>query len=309
MSRTGKQGRLFDSPRLLSATSLMTDSTRSLRQRAWGIFTRLAARPLGLLGALIVAGFLLLALFGPMIAPYSFSAINRDAIRQPPSAAHPFGTDALGRDVYSRVLWGAREIIVIPGIATAIAVLLGTAVGLFVGYYGGWIDEIISRALDSLLAIPAILLALVMLGTIGPSPLGIIAVIVLLYVPIVTRVIRSATLNVRASGFIEAARLRGESTTYILFREILPSVLPALTVEAALRFSYAIFLTASLGFLGLGVQPPSPDWGRMVNEAREGYARTPWALWYPAGAIALLIVGVNLLADGLRRVLRYEGGI
>jgi peptide/nickel transport system permease protein len=134
-------------------------------------------------------------------------------------------------------------------------------------------------------------------------------VIVLLYVPIVTRVIRSATLNIRNSGFIEAARLRGESTLYILFREILPSVLPALTVEVALRFSYAIFLTTSLGFLGLGVQPPSPDWGRMVNEAREGYARTPWALWYPVGAIATLVVGVNLLADGLRRVFRYEGQI
>ncbi|MBL8163355.1 MAG: ABC transporter permease, partial [Anaerolineae bacterium] len=238
----------------------LTDSgaVRPLRSRLWQAFTRLAARPLGLLGAIIVIVFLLLALFGPLIAPYSFSAINRDAIRQPPSIAHPFGTDALGRDVFSRVLWGAREIIAIPGIATAVAVVLGTAIGLFVGYFGGWIDEIISRALDSLLAIPAILLALVMLGTIGPSPFGIIAVIVLLYVPIVTRVIRSATLNVRASGFIEAARLRGESTAYILFREILPSVLPALTVEAALRFSYAIFLTASLGFLGLGVQPPSP---------------------------------------------------
>jgi len=174
-------------------------------------------------------------------------------------------------------------------------------------YYGGWIDEVISRLLDSLLAIPALLLALVMLGVIGPSPIGIVIVIVLLYVPIVTRVIRSATLNVRNSGFIEAAKLRGEANWYILFREILPSVLPALTVEAALRFSYAIFLTASLGFLGLGVQPPSPDWGRMVNEARESYARTPWALWYPAAAIAVLVIGVNLLADGLRRIFRYEG--
>ncbi len=276
--------------------------------RELGRVTRqLAARPLSLLGLLIVIGFLIMALLGPNLSPHPYDEIIRGAARLSPSIEYPFGTDKLGRDIYSRVLWGAREIITIPGIATVISVMLGTGIGLFVGYYGGWIDEIISRILDSLLAIPALLLALVMLGTIGPSPVGIVIVIVLLYVPIVTRVIRSATLNVRSAGFIEATRLRGESTAYILFREILPSVLPALTVEAALRFSYAIFLTASLGFLGLGVQPPSPDWGRMVNEAREGYARTPWALWYPAGAIAVLVIGVNLLADGLRRVLRYEG--
>jgi peptide/nickel transport system permease protein len=292
-------------------TGLIHLPTPSLAARAGRalvyVVRQLAARPLGLFGTLIVVLFILLAIFGPMIAPHPYDAIIRGAARKPPSADYLFGTDKLGRDVFSRVLWGAREVVAIPGIATSIAVFLGTCLGLFLGYNGGWVDEIISRALDSLLAIPALLLALVMLGTIGPSPLGIIIVIVLLYVPIVTRVIRSATLNVRASGFIEAARLRGESTAYILFREILPSVLPALTVEAALRFSYAIFLTASLGFLGLGVQPPSPDWGRMVNEARDSYARTPWALWFPAGAIAALVIGVNLMADGLRRVFRYEG--
>jgi peptide/nickel transport system permease protein len=271
-------------------------------------FRQLAAYPLSLLGTIIVIFFILLAIFGPIIAPYKYSDIISDHLRQSPSADHLLGTDWLGRDILSRIMWGARDVIGIPGIATVIAVVLGTALGLFLGYYGGWVDEVISRALDSLLAIPALLLALVLLGTIGPSPIGIIIVVVLLYLPIVARVVRSATLNIRSSGFIEAARLRGEPTTYILFREILPSVLPALSVEAALRFSYAIFLTASLGFLGLGVQPPSPDWGRMVNEARNSYNVTPWALWYPAGAIALLVIGVNLMADGLRRIFRYEGG-
>ncbi|MEZ4666750.1 MAG: ABC transporter permease [Anaerolineae bacterium] len=273
------------------------------------IARQLASRPLSLLGLIIVAAFVLMALIGPLIAPYEFDTLIRGAARLPPSSSYLFGTDRLGRDIFSRVLWGARDIMTIPGIATALAVMIGSALGMALGYFGGWIDEVVSRVLDSLLSIPALLLALVMLGTIGPSPIGIVIVIVLLYVPIVTRVIRSATLNIRSSGFIEAARLRGESALYILFREILPGVLPALTVEAALRFSYAIFLTASLGFLGLGVQPPSPDWGRMVNEAREGYARTPWALWFPAGAIATLVIGVNLLADGLRRVFRYEGVI
>jgi peptide/nickel transport system permease protein len=270
-------------------------------------FIQLAQRPLSLIGTAIFVLFLFLAIFGPNIAPHQFDELIRGAQRQPPSAEFPFGTDRLGRDVFSRVLWGAREITLIPGIATTIAVTLGTILGLTLGYYGGWLDEIVSRGLDSLLAIPALVLALVMLGTIGPSNIGIIIVIVLLYVPIVTRVIRSATLNIRANGYIEAARLRGESVRYILFREILPGVLPALAVEAALRFSYAIFLTASLGFLGLGVQPPSPDWGRMVAEARANFSRTPWELWFPAAAIAVLVIGVNLMADGLRRIFRYEG--
>lgn len=292
----------------------MTNHTNPARQpkslqRLGDTLKLIAARPLSLVGLALVSAFLLLALFGPLLAPYEYDEIIRGAARQPPSADFLFGTDRLGRDVLSRIMWGAREMIAIPGTATVLAVLFGTVLGLFLGYYGGWIDELISRVLDSLLAIPAMLLALVMLGTIGPSPVGIIVVITVLYVPIVGRVIRSATLSIRSSGYIEAARLRGETTTYILFREILPGVLPALAVEAALRFSYAIFLTASLGFLGLGVQPPSPDWGRMVNEAREGYARTPWALWFPVGAIGLFVIGVNLLADGLRRVFRYEGSL
>nr|PZN52120.1 MAG: ABC transporter permease [Chloroflexota bacterium] len=270
---------------------------------------QLTRRPLTLLGLCIVILFLFVAVFGPAIAPYRYDTIIRGAARQPPSAEHLFGTDRLGRDVFSRVVWGARDIIFLPAVTTALSVIFGTCIGLLIGYYGGWLDEIVSRALDSLLAIPALVLALVMLGTIGPSPFGIIVVIVMLYTPIVARVVRSATLNIRSQGFVEAARLRGESTLYILFQEILPGVLPALTVEAALRFSYAIFLTASLGFLGLGVQPPSPDWGRMVNEARDSVSQTPWALWAPAGAIAILIIGVNLLSDGLRRIFRYEGQV
>ncbi|MFQ3566454.1 MAG: ABC transporter permease [Aggregatilineales bacterium] len=272
---------------------------KSLRQ--------LVSRPLTLIGLLIVTLFIFVAVFGPWIAPYRYDEIIRGAARQAPSADHLFGTDRLGRDVFSRVVWGARDIIALPLLASALAVLLGACTGLFIGYYGGTIDELVSRIMDGLLAIPALLLAMVMLGTIGSSSIGIVIVITLLYTPIVARVVRSATLSIRDSGYIEAAKLRGESTWFILFREILPGVLPALVVEGSLRFSYAIFLTASLGFLGLGVQPPSPDWGRMVNDARDSFSQTPWALWAPAGAIALLIIGVNLLSDGLRRIFRYEG--
>jgi peptide/nickel transport system permease protein len=284
-----------------------TAPARSTRKSTLPLVVRaLIGRPLTLLGTMLVALFVLLAIFGPVIAPYDYDEIIRGAARQPPSAEHVFGTDRLGRDVFSRVVWGARDIIGLPTLTTALSVLFGTCIGLVIGYFGGWLDELVSRVLDSLLAIPALILALVMLGIFGASPVGIVIVIVLLYTPIVARVVRSATLNIRASGYIEAARLRGESLVYILFREILPGVLPALAVEAALRFTYAIFLTASLGFLGLGVQPPSPDWGRMVNEARDAYAQTPWALWFPAAAIALLVIGVNLMSDGLRRTFRHE---
>lgn len=294
-------------PTVTAARPAVPPLTQRAFTAARSLITQIARRPLSLIGALIVLFFIVIAIFGPILAPYRFDEIIRGAARQPPSSEFLFGTDRLGRDVFSRVLWGAREIIALPIITTALSVIFGTVIGLIAGYFGGWIDEVISRLMDSLLAIPALVLALVMLGTIGSSALGIIFVIVILYTPIVARVVRSATLSIRSYGFIEAAKLRGESLTYILFREIFPGVLPALVVEASLRFSYAIFLTASLGFLGLGVQPPSPDWGRMVNEARDSFTQTPWALWYPAGAIALLIIGVNLLSDGLRRIFRYEG--
>lgn len=293
---------------------------------AWQFIKAMAQRPLAFIGMCIVLFFIVLAFIGPAIAPYNYRDIVRGEDRraqreQPPSADYWFGTDDKGRDVYSRVLWGTRDTIGLPTVATLLAVSIGAVIGLATGYVGGLFDEVISRILDTLLAIPALILALVMLTTLvpilessenalvttfGATNISIVMVIVLLYVPIVTRVIRSAVLNVRNRGFVEAAKLRGEGWLYILFREIFPSVLPALVVEASLRLSYAIFLVASLGFLGLGVQPPSPEWGRMVLDARDKLATSPWALWFPAAAIVLFIVSVNLMSDGLRRVLRYE---
>ncbi len=257
-------------------------------------------------GTTIVILFLGLALFGPWIAPYSPTAQNTSAIRLPPSTTHVLGTDRLGRDLLSRIIYGARDILLLAGGGTVLAVLSGTLIGVSVTYLGGWLEELVFRIFDGLLALPALLLALLLLGTIGPSRSGVLLVIVVVYTPIVARVVRSVVLSLKSRGFIEAARMRGERLGYILWRELLPLVAPTLAVEAALRFSYAIFLVASLGFLGVGVQPPSPDWGLMVLEARNEFALAPWSLYAPAAAIALLVIGVNLMAEGVRRAIRED---
>jgi peptide/nickel transport system permease protein len=271
-------------------------------QRWWQGFRQLYARPASAVGTTLVLIFLLVALIGPLIAPYGVNEQIAADARQPPSADHLFGTDRLGRDVFSRVVLGTRDILALAGLGTLLAVIAGTVVGLMSGYLGGLFDEGVMRFFDSLLAMPALLLALLLLGTVGPSRNSVLIVIVIVYTPIVARVVRSVVLSVKNKGFVEAARVQGEPLGRILSRDIFPSVSPALTVEAALRFSYAIFLVASLGFLGVGVQPPQPDWGLMVNEARHNVTQTPWAMYFPAAAIALLVIAVNLMSDGLKRV-------
>jgi peptide/nickel transport system permease protein len=285
---------------------------------------KLLSRPQSAAGTIIVLLFLILAVLGPFIAPDSRPNDTSHPPLQEPTlnvlklrlGDYPFGTDRLGRDVFSRVILGTESIFRIAGLGTLIAVIVGSSIGLFMGYRGGLIDEILGRFIDALLAIPALLLALVVIGIIrnmefdpgswqsNLSDNAVLIVIAALYVPIVARVVRSSTLEVKTRQFVEAAQIRGESQFYIIFQEILPSVIPALVVEASLRFSYAIFLVASLGFLGFGASPPSPDWGLMVSENRSGYTIAPWALNFPALAIAVLVVSVNLLSDGVRRAVQ-----
>jgi peptide/nickel transport system permease protein len=273
-------------------------------RRLWAAIRVLFQNPISSVGTIIFAIFLILALIGPFVAPYGLNEQIAADARQGPSAKHWFGTDNLGRDVLSRVILGARDVLSLAGIGTLLAVTLGTSLALVAGYQGKWLDEVLMRFFDSLLALPALLLALLLLGSLGPSPTSVVIVIVVVYTPIVTRVVRSVVLSVKSKGFVEAARVRDESLIYILFREIFPSTLPTLAVEAALRFSYAIFLVASLGFLGVGVQPPSANWGLMVQEAQVNVTQTPWALYFPAAAIAIVVIGINLMADGLRQVLQ-----
>lgn len=267
------------------------------------VLRKLYSRPASALGTSIVIVFIFLAVFGPWVTPYTATEQISSEALQSPSAIHWFGTDNLGRDVFSRVIVGAREILLLAGLGTLISVIFGTSLGLLSGYRGGWLDEALMRFFDSLLALPAMLLALLLLGTLGPSTNSILIVIVVVYTPIVARVTRSVVLDVKNKAYVEAARLQGESTQRIIFGEILPPVLPTLAVESALRFSYAIFLVAALGFLGVGVQPPNPNWGLMVKETRNYVSQTPWALYFPVIAISITIIGINLMADGLKQLL------
>jgi peptide/nickel transport system permease protein len=269
---------------------------------------RIARYPTTLIGFTIVGFFLFMAIFGEVIAPHRFSEQQLADRLMPPSGEYFFGTDQFGRDIFSRILTGSRDIFIVAGSGTLVAVLLGLTLGMFAGYYGGLIDEITMRLVDVLFALPPLLLAMVILGTVGPSRVNIVLVVGFLYIPMVSRVVRSVVLDLKTRQFIEAARLRGESSAHIMFREMLPSVLPPLAVEASMRFSYAIFLVASLGFLGMGVQPPSPDWGLMVGEARDYFMQARWVLLFPAVTIAVLVVGVGFMSDGLRRML-LPGGV
>ena len=286
------------------AAQVIKVSGRSGMPRLATFGRRLCRYPGALVGLAIVLFFALMACIGPLVAPYTASEqIAADRL-QLPSARHWLGTDQFGRDILSRILIGSRDVYMVAGSGTALAVLAGLTIGLFSGYYGGLWDEVVMRLLDVLLAMPPLLLGMVLLGTVGPSRLNVVLVVAFLYIPMVGRVVRSVVLDLKTREFVEAAKLRGESTAYIVFREILPNAVPPLAVEASMRFSYAIFLVASLGFLGLGVQPPAPDWGLMVGEARNWFEQASWVLLFPAGAVAVLVIGVGFLSDGLRRLLQ-----
>lgn len=249
--------------------------------------------------AAVVLVYLLLAVFGATLAPFSATDFNTGPALNAPGSMHLFGTDGFGRDVFSRVLVGARTILLLSIAATTFGVGAGCCIGLVSGYRGGIFDEILMRLVDVLLALPGLLLALLILTSLGPSSLNLIIAIAIVFVPKSARIARSAILPLRNLGYVEAARLRGARWPAIVFRELLPNVLPELIVELCLRFAYALLLISSLGFLGFGVQPPTPDWGLMISESRNYVSIAPWAVLFPALAIGILVVAVNALADAL----------
>lgn len=268
-----------------------------------GAARALTRTPSATVGLLIVAFWIVMAIFWPLIAPYGPDAQNYAAINAAPSPAHLLGTDQYGRDVLSRVLAGSREVLTTAPLATLLGLAGGIVFGLLSGYLGGWLDEIISRVMDALMAFPQVVLALVTLAVLGSSKLNLILVIGVTYMPLVGRVVRSAVLGVRDLDYVAAARLRGDKRWAIMLREVLPNVTGPIIVEGTVRVGYAIFAIASLGFLGLGIPPPSPDWGVQVSDSSAYISVYPWITLSPVAAIASLVIAINLVADGLRRAI------
>lgn len=279
-------------------------SLAGVRLRGLEWVWNLCRNPINLTALLIVGVFLFLALFAASIAPYTAREQDLTATLQAPSATHWFGTDQYGRDVFSRVLIGSRDILILSSSATILGLLLGTTVGMVAAYYGGLLDEIVMRAMDVMMSFPALLLALLILSTLGPGLINLILCIGLVFMPRVARVLRSVVLTLRVQDYVAAAQVRGESDFSIMLREILPNAIVPLMIEGFIRLSYAILIGASLGFLGLGVQPPSPDWGLQVSEGRSLLLTAPWVAIFPSLAIALLVIAANVLSDGLMRVMR-----
>lgn len=244
--------------------------------------------------------FVLLVIFSDAIAPYSATRQNLQGVLRPPDATHLFGTDQFGRDVFSRVLVGSQTTLSISVAATLLGLALGIPIGLAAGYAGGIRDELSMRVMDALLSFPPLLLALLVLASLGPSSVNVVIAVALVFAAPIARVIRGAVIPLRNSEFVAAAILRGESTARILFSEIAPNLATVIRVETCIRFSYAIQVTAALGFLGLGSQPPSSDWGLQIGEGRQFLLIAPWVVLWPAAAIFLAVVGANLLVNRFR---------
>lgn len=255
-------------------------------------------------GAVIVLFWIGCAIFGPALVPYDPFADDLMNSLLPPSSEHWFGTDQLGRDVFSRVIVGARDILTVAPIATLLSTFLGTVLGLTMGYFGGIVDEALSRLVDAVLALPTVIVALLALTALGTSTITVMVVIAFSFAPIIARTVRSAVLTEVGLDYIAAAELRRENTLYILFVEILPNVLPPILVETTVRLGYAIFTVATLSFIGFGIQPPSPDWGLSIS-ANYGMIGGGfwWTVLFDSLAIASLVVGINLVADGIESTL------
>ncbi len=262
---------------------------------------RLAARSKTFLaGAVIAAIWIACAIVGPALVPEDPVATDVLAKLESPSGAHLFGTDKLGRDVFSRVVAGARDILIVAPAAALLGTILGTALGLLTGYLRGRVDDVLMRLVDAFLALPVVIIGLLALVALGPSRWAVILVIGVVFAPIVARTVRAAVLAEARLEYVEAARLRNEGASYIMAAEILPNVLPPILVELTIRVGYAIFAIATLSFLGFGIRPPAPDWGIQIYEHYSLIsAGAWWPVLFPALAIASLVVAVNLIADGL----------
>jgi peptide/nickel transport system permease protein len=289
---SGASGQAAPAP---GPAALDTPARRALRQ--------LARRPAAVFGAAVLLLVLVLALFAPWLAPYDPMATSWSAVRKAPSAAHWFGTDEVGRDLMSRVIWGARASLSAGLVAVLIAVAVGLPLGMVAGYVGGWIDMLIGRLTDAMLAIPFLILAIALAAFLGPSLSNAMIAIGVTATPIFVRLARGQVLHARAEDWVEAARAVGNPRARILVRHVLPNILPPVLVQATLTIASAIIAEASLSFLGLGQQPPAPSWGSMLNTAQRFLTQAPWMALFPGVAIFVTVLAFNLFGDALRDAL------
>ena len=269
------------------------------RNRLSKALSELTASRNAAVGIAIVLFWVFVAAAAPVIAPYGPTEMH-EARLQPPSLQHWLGTDHLARDVMSRLFWGTRVVVALAPISVFLGILMAAPLGLLSGYVGGRLDMLIMRGVDILLSFPTLLIYILIIVTFGPSIAVVVISISLGSIPPITRIIRSLVMDVRTKDYVSAARLRGERRSYILLREILPNVSGPIIVDATIRIGYAIMAIGALGFLGLGIPPPTPDWGGMINEGRQWIFAMPWTVLAPAAALSSMVVGLNLLADGMR---------
>jgi peptide/nickel transport system permease protein len=284
----------------VAAASERSEARTARRER----FRLLLRSPTFLIGTGVLLFWLACALFGSRITPYDPIFDQTSDISEGPSTEHWFGTDRLGRDVLSRVIAGSRDILLIAPAAVLLATILGTTLGLITGYFRGIADDTISRVIDAVLAIPLIVLAVTVVSAVGSrSAWAVTVVIAIVFAPIIARTVRAAVLGEAQLDYVEAARLRGENSLYVMFSEVLPNVMPPILVEATIRLGYAIFAVATLTFIGFGLQPPSPDWAVQISDNWQFLAQQWWTVLFPALAIASLVVAVNLISDSIQQVL------
>jgi peptide/nickel transport system permease protein len=264
---------------------------------------RLRHRPAAMIGLAVVVFFLAMAMLAPIVAPHDPLQTSWTAVRKPPSHSHLLGTDELGRDLLSRVIWGARASLLAGLVSVSIALAFGVPIGLFAGYVGGWIDALISRITDAMLACPFLILAIALAAFLGPSLTNAMIAIGVSATPAFIRLTRGQVINVKVEEYVQAARAIGNSPLRIALRHVLPNVMSPLIVQSTLAVAAAIIAEASLSFLGLGQQPPAPSWGSMLNTARSYVDTAPWMAIWPGISIFLVVLSFNLVGDGLRDAL------
>ncbi len=271
------------------------------------VLRRFTAHKLAMIGAAIVLLFVLLAIAAPIIAPYQPNASSWASVRQPPTWLHWFGTDELGRDVLSRVIWGARASLLAGVVSVAIAFVIGVPVGMLAGYFGGPLDTVVMRVIDAFLAIPFLILAIALAAFLGPSLTNAMIAIGVSTAPVFARIARGQTMTVKVEEYIEAAHAIGTGHAAILIRHVFINITPQLVVQSTLAIATAIIAEAALAFLGLGQQPPDASWGSMLNAASSSLSIAPWIAIWPGLAIFLTVLGFNLLGDGLQDALDVKG--